>query len=241
MVDRETLALILSILAGLLQVFQGRHHNPTPSPSPDASPVVVVSAPPPTPLPTPAGPPPAGCPTPPAAASPCPIASATPRPTPFPEPTPPPFPTPAPGPTVPPDNVCPGEFDHPPTVVTIGENPLSRRDLGTDRVYTFNTTPRDNPPYCPHRGNTGMCEQWAACAIKYTPDATQTLVVNGRPVFENEPVERASNNQYLLRIRISPNPDDGSQPGLYYICVAPPGGILTVFRNCREYHLSLPD
>lgn len=241
MIDRETIALVLSLLVGVLQFFQRKHPETFPSPPP-----VVVTSPSPCPsaglscLPTPS-PLPAASPTPVPLPTPSPAPSATAPPSPAPTSPPTPFPTPEPLPTVPPEGVCPGEFDHPPVSVSLGERPFAHRDLEGDRVYTFNTTPRDYPPYCPHRGNTGMCEQWAPCAVKYTPDATQMLLIDGKRVFENEPVERASNNQYLLRIRISTHPDDGSLPGLYYICVGPPGGIHSTFSQCHEYWLSLPD
>lgn len=199
---------------------------PTPSPSPTPpvpSPSVAPSSPP-SPSPSPV---------------PSPSPSSTPSPSPVPSPTPSATPSPVPSPGIPPEGVCPEGWPTVPTRMGLGQVPLgvNRRhsnDEGFWTVYVLNSTPRQEPPYCPHRGNLGECEMWTPCATQpgYEPDARQTLPGH----FVDEPVERRSFNPYLLVVVISENPTIGSPPGHYTVCVAPTKAQRnTAAETCREY------
>lgn len=142
---------------------------------------------------------------------------------------------------VPPEGVCPEGWPHKPTRVGLGDKPLAvnRRhsnEEGYWTVYVLNSTPKQEPPFCPHRGNVGECEEWAPCATAegYQTDARQTLAGPGG--FVDEPVERRSNNPYLLVIVVSENASIGSRPGHYTVCTAPSARErFTGAETCREY------
>lgn len=121
----------------------------------------------------------------------------------------------------------------------LGDRPLNvnrRYDKDTGSYWTsyiLNTTPRQEPPYCPHRGNLGECEEWAPCAEDTSPAARAWGP--GWPV-QGDHVERRSNNAYLLNMVISENPDIGSPSGHYRVCVAPMESLIgTPSGTCREY------
>lgn len=206
--------------------------SPSPSPqvSPSASPSPVVEpspSPSPQPLPSPS-------PTPP---------TSSPSPSPLPSPSPTATPVPSDGNEVPPEGVCPESWPTVPSRMGLGERPLNvqrRYDKDTGSYWTayiLNTTPRAEPPFCPHRGNTGECEMWAPCAAKHNPDGRQSLY-DGRG-FVDEPVERRSNNQYLYVIIVSTNPSIGSDPGRYQVCAAPEKKDRgTPKETCRTYDMT---
>lgn len=158
---------------------------------------------------------------------------------------------------MPPEGVCPTEphaWPLAPTRVGLGDRPLNIRRM-FDRetqsywtIYILNATPRQEPPYCPHRGNVGECEQWAPCAYQYRiaarawgpgwPPQGDDVERRSRvcELWEEHPGKLDCVNNNVLALVISENPEIGSPSGHYRVCVAPTERLIgTPAGTCREY------
>lgn len=133
-------------------------------------------------------------------------------------------------------NTCPAEWLHAPTRVGLGETPQGHSSSwsGGQPVATrwnLNSTPRDVPPFVPHRGNKGEADQWAPCADAYA-------AINGPPPMWCEgPAGRftpgVGGGPYNRFIRVG---EGGDGPPGHYVCgIRPHGAKVDENETLREY------
>lgn len=123
----------------------------------------------------------------------------------------------------------PEKWLHRPTRVGLGEKPMNSPGYAAPARINLNSTPRDDPPHVPQRGNKGESEQWADCANAYA-------ALHGPPPMW---CEGPAGNR--LEVNQGGGPYNrwfyAETPGRYRCCVRPHNTAEGVNETCRDYQI----